>query len=881
MMKRFVQIYQEWLIKWVETCRKSALWIVIFSLLLSSVSVVYTVKNITLDTNPLNLLDPNLPFRTLDGEFETAFPQLADLIVIVVDQGSPEQTREAVKELVKRLNPHPELFSSVYQPAQAEFFDQYGLLYFDQDELWRLDERLSEWQPFLGTLVHDPSLRGFFSMLTLAVEEHPSPDQQALLAKVFGLLSDSIEAQETGNPNTASWKNTMLEDVTDKGNDTRGFLLVKPKLNYSELTAGGDPLNFIRAQRDELQQSLGVRIRVTGSVPIETEERETIARGAELAAGLSFGLVCVILLVGLRSIPLVVAILSTLVMGLIWTAGFVVLAIGSVNFISASAPVLFIGLGVDFGIQFGMRYREELDRCKAHDIALRQAISGVGGALTLAAIAAALSFFAFLPTSYRGFAELGLIAGAGMFIALFANMTVLPALLTMFPPSPAHRSDYAKDQGVLVSLLQHRRAILWTTAPLVVIAIGVLPLLRFDFNPLHLRDPSTEGVATFQELLADPDTSPYVIQVVVPNNSEAASISADLARLPEVDRVLVLQDFVPSDQDEKLAIIDDMALIMAPILIPQEPIPPPTSDEEVQAVESFRQMLNHQLSMTWESQFSESMQKLVQSLGKLLRDGSKSELAVKALRIRLIGDFPGWLDRLRRLMDADFLTLAGLPQSLKDHYVSKDGKIRIEVFPARNGNNNQELRQFVRSVQQVAPQAIGSPVGIVEGGQVIIDSCIQATGYAIIASAILLFVVFRRLGEVLLVLVPLLLTMVLTVSVCLISGVPLNLANVIAVPLVLGLGIAFGIYLVLRKREGSTMVEVMRGSTSKAVFFSVLTTMASFGSLSFSQHQGMASLGILLVISLTLALVCALVVLPCIMAELEQRGWWLDAKVSP
>ncbi len=879
MLKRLVQIYQEVLIKWVEVCRQRALWVVIVSLLLSGVSVVYTVKNITLDTNPLNLLDPNLPFRTLDKEFEAAFPQLADLIVIVVDQGSPEQTRGAVKELVKRLNPHPELFSSVYQPAQPEFFDQYGLLYFDQDELWRLDERLSKWQPFLGSLVHDPSLRGFFSMLTLALEEDPSPDQQALLAKVFGLLSDNIQAPRSGGINASSWKNTMLDDVTDKGNETRGFLLVKPVFNFSELAAAGDPINFIRAQRDELQKTMGVRIRLTGSVPIETEERETIAKGAELAAGLSFGLVCLILLIGLRSVRLVVAILSTLVIGLIWTAAFVVLAIGSINFISASAPVLFIGLGVDFGIQFGMRYREELDRQGNHAVALRQAISGVGGALTLAAIAAALSFFAFLPTSYRGFAELGLIAGTGMFIALFANVTVLPALLTVFPTSPVHRSDHDEEggtQGTLSSFLRYRRAILWTAAPLAVLAIGVLPLLRFDFNPLHLRDPSTEAVATFQELLADPDTSPYVIQIIAHNNSEAESIAAELETLHEVDRVLMLQDFVPGDQDEKLAIIDDLALVISPILIPQEPIPPPTSDEEVQAVENFRQMLHEQSATAWESGLSKSMQRLAQSLETLVNGATPVDSAVEALRVRLIGDFPQWLDRLRSLMEADFVAVEDLPQSLKDHYVSKKGKVRVEVFPVGNGGNNRELRQFVRSVQRVAPQAIGSPVGIVEGGQVMIDSCIQATGMGIIASAILLLVVFRRLGEMVLVLVPLLLTMVLTVSVCLLFGVPLNLANVIAVPLVLGLGIAFGIYLVLRKREGNTMVKVMRGSTSKAVFFSALTTMASFGSLSFSQHQGMASLGILLVISLTLALGCALLVLPAIMAELEQRGWWSD-----
>ena len=530
-MDRLAQLFQENLVSLVDLCRRGAVWVVCASLVLSGLILLYTVKNLTLDTNPLNLLDPDLPFRHLDQEFESAFPELSDVIVVVVDQGSSEQARDAVHTLANRLGDRPDLFSSVYNPALPDFFDQYGLLYFDQDELWRLDERLTEWQPFLGTLVHDPSLRGFFSMLTLALKEEPSPEQQALLAKVFRILSTNVEAEQAGAPVESSWKDTMLEDVTDKGETRRGFLLVKPRLNYSELTAGGDPLNFIRDLRDKLQMEFGVRIRLTGSIPIETEERETLAQGAEFAAGLSLTLVFVILIAGLRSIRLVAAILITLVIGLVWTAGFVVSAIGSLNFITASAPVLFIGLGVDFGIQFGMRYREEFERCRDHALALKQAVSGVGGALTLAAIAAALSFFAFLPTAYRGFAELGLIAGTGMFIAVFSNLTVLPALLTIWTPWPTTNLQCVRDHrtdGVLASVLEYRRPILWVATPVSLLAIFALPLLQFDFNPLHLRDPSTEAVATFEELLADPDTSPYVIQVVAKDYSEAERLASRL-----------------------------------------------------------------------------------------------------------------------------------------------------------------------------------------------------------------------------------------------------------------------------------------------------------------------------------------------------------------
>ena len=877
MLDRIGQGYRAFLVRVVDFCRRAALWVVLAGLAAAGLSLGYAVNSLTLDTDPMNLLDPDLPFRRVSLDFDAAFPQLDGLIVVVVDQGSPERRRDAVHELARLLERQSSLISSVYQPQQDDFFDQYGLLYFDVDELWRLDERLTRWEPFLGTLAHDPSLRGLFSMLTQALEENPTPEQRALLAKVFDGLNEAIEAQRLGRPHVSSWRQTMLEDVTDRGDPLHGFLLVKPKLDYSSLEAAVGPIDFLRQRRGELEDRFGVRIRLTGPVPIEAEERETIAQGAGLTAGLSLGLVAVVLIVGLRSLRLVATMVATLVVGLLWTAGFVAAAIGSLNLITASAPVLFIGLGVDFGIQFGMRYREEFARIGDHESALRRAAAGVGGALTLAAVAAALSFFSFLPTSYRGFAELGLIAGGGMFIALVANATFFPALLTLFPLTRAvvPASNVKGDSTTsTVPILRYRRVILGALVPVVIGAIAVLPTFQFDFNPLHLRDPSSESVSTFQELLADPDTSPYIIQVLADGLPEADALANRLESVPEVDRVVTLVSFVPSAQEEKLAMIDELALVLDPILTPQDPVAAPSAAEEVQALTDFRTTLAVYEGKPWPGHLNDNLKTLRGSIETLFADSREPTDFVHDLRARLIGDFPTWLDRLRALMSADAISLETLPDSLKNHYLSQDGRTRVEIFPAHNVNDNQALRRFVARVQEVVPRASGSPVGILEGGRAIVTACVQATLLAIAASAALLFVVLRRYREVLFVLLPLVLTMILTVAACLALGVPLNLANVIAVPLVLGLGIAFGIYLVLRTREQGSLVHVIRSSTSQAVLFSALTSMASFGALSFSRHPGMASLGLLLVVALTLALVCALVVLPALMAELEQRGWW-------
>lgn len=879
MLDRIGHGYRAFLVRLVDQCRRAAMWIVIGVLAATGLSAVYTAKNLTLDTDPVHLLDPDLHFRQLQKDYYATFPQLDDLILVVVDQGSAERRRDAVHELARLLEQQPSLFASVYQPQQDEFFDKYGLLYFDVEELWRLDERLAEWSPFLGTLVQDPSLRGFFSILTLALEEDPTPEQQKVLAKAFALLSETIDAQRLGKPAPSSWKQTMLEDVTGKSDPSRGFLLAKSQLDYSSLEAAEGPLGFLRRHGAELEERFGVRIRLTGPIPIEAEERETVARGIGLAAGLSLCLVSFVLIAGFRSLRLVGAMLCTLLVGLAWTGFFVVTAIGSLNFITASVPVLFIGLGVDFGIQFGLRYREEFSKDGNHEAALKRAVTGVGGALTLAAVAAALSFFSFLPTSYRGFAEMGLIAGVGMFIALFANLTVFPALLTVFPFSRSAMSSPAKitearKNSIVGSIIRYRRVILGILVPVVVVAGVVMPRLQFDFNALHLRDPSTESVSTFQELLADPDTSPYVIQVLADNLSAADALAESLRSVPQVDRVLTLSSFVPGDQEEKLAIIDEMALVLEPVLIPQPVVEPPGEEEEVQAMKEFRAALGVHESLNREGNLDKQLKTLKQAIDDLLQDSGGSTLFVHDLRTRLVGDFPQWLARLRGLLAPDEITLATLPASLTSHYSAQDGRTRVEVFPAENVEENQALRRFVSSVQQKTPGAIGSPVSILEAGETIIDACIQATTLAILASSLLLLVVLRRLGETLFVLLPLVLTVMLTVATCLALGIPLNLANVIALPLVLGLGIAFGIYLILRRREADSrsIVEVLGSSTSQAVLFSALTTMASFGALGFSHHPGMASLGILLVVVLILALFGALVILPALLAELEQRG---------
>ncbi|RMH06090.1 MAG: hypothetical protein D6704_08130 [Nitrospirae bacterium] len=837
---------------------------------------IYTATHLSLDTDTSHMLDPSLPYRQLSQEFDQAFPALNDLIVAVIESDSAYVAEDLADRFSQALHRYPHLFQSIYQPGHGPFFDRHGFLYLDTDTLWTVYERLTEAEPFLGTLAHDPSLRGLFTALEQALDHELEPSQQNLLATLFDKIAQAIEDQLAHRPSKPFWREELFGDLQESDGIYRRFVLVKPYLDHTTLEVGGEPLHVMRAlARDFSTQGQSphrARIRLTGSVALANDELGSLPKSAGLATGLSFVLVCLILFWGLGTVRLVGVILITLLIGLAWTAAFTALAIGHLNVISVTFPVLFIGLGVDFGIQLGMRYREERESGLDHQTALTQAVLGVGGALTLAATAAAISFFSFIPTGYKGLAELGLIAGAGMYIALFLNLVFMPALLTLFPihPSPRPRRDEIIWQAA-VWLVGHRRLTLAFTGGMLLAVVFILPRVEFDFNPIHLKDPNLESVATFLDLLNDGQMSPYTASVLAPNLTQAQALAERLKALPEVDKVATLASFVPQNQEEKLAILEEMNLVLYPLTLASASLPPPTQLEQQEAFERFHRQLRHFAPSHLTAPLRRSKTHLLLALDRLTAAPTWPEPALQELQQRLLTDLRYNLTRLQRLLTAEPVTLEDLPQELRERYLAPDGRARVEIFPAEDLSDNHALRRFVSAIRAVAPRVTDTPILLLEGGRVVVRACIQATIFTLSSAMLVVVLALGRWRDAMLVFVPLFMAIVITLASTVILHVPLNLANIVAIPLLFGLGLAFGIYLVLRKRSGLDFVKLFHSSTPRAVIFSALTTMVSFGTLAFSSHRGTASIGILLTIALSSALFCTLVALPALLAELETR----------
>ncbi|MGH7074118.1 MAG: MMPL family transporter [Stellaceae bacterium] len=845
----------------VDWSRRRAGWIAAGLLVLAVLGALVGVQRVRIDTDVDQLMNPNLPWRVREAEMERAFPQNVNLLVAVVDADTPDRAEDASAALSHYLAGEKTLFKSVRRPGDSTFFKREGLLFLSKDAIAQVTGKIIAAQPLLATLAADPSLRGVFTALDLAAQGVIHGDTKpSTLDATFNAVADATEAAIYGRYAPLSWQH-LLSGREPRQGELRRFVLMKPVLNYGKLQPGKKATNAIHtaARKLGLVPSRGVRVRVTGPVALSDAEFATLSRGAGLSTVLSLGLLLLWLFLGLRSWRMLAAIVLTLLAGLVACADFAVLVVGALNPISIAFAVLFIGIAVDFGIQFTVRYRDERYRLDEFSGALRRAARGIGRALTIAAAATAVGFLSFVPTNYTGVADLGLIAGFGMIVALILNLTLLPALLTLLRPGSETRPvGFAAAAPVGQFLQRHRYWVLGLAAVVAIGAASLLPQLRFDFNPLHLQNPHTEAVATLDDLMASPDTTPYTIDVMTHSPNAAARLGAKLETLPEVSRSVSIESFIPSGQPDKLAIIADARQLLDPTLWPATTKPPPSSAEISAAIAKIRPDLK-----AVAGKGSLPAGRLALDLG-LVEHHSAAVLT--RLKANLSAGIENRLDELRLALSAKPVSLATLPPALTREWVTPDGRARVEVYPNGDARKNAVLRHFAKAVRQVAPGATGSPVTIQQSANTVIQAFAEAAVIAIVAIALLVGIVLRRLLDIALVLAPLLLAGLLTLATSVLLGMPLNFANIIALPLLLGIGVAFDIYFVVRWRDGHR--DLLGSSTARAILFSALTTGTAFGSLAVASFPGMAEMGKLLILALFFTLVCTFFVLPALLAAL-------------
>ena len=844
------------LLWWIDAVAARPWTVVLAALLLAGISLVYTLATLRIDTDTTDMIAADVPFRQHDRAFARAFPAFSHPIVAVIEGQAPERVRFAATALADALRADHDHFSAVDYAAGLPFFAEHGLLYLGVDEVALLTDRLAEAQPLLAALAEDPTLRGLGTFTTLAIDQQRGDAAlPAELDQLFGDMAAVADAQTRGVPAELSW-HRLLDD--DDPAVARQLVLAQPRLDYASLAPAGAAIEALRAAADRLgiDSTHGLQLRLTGAAVLEDEELESVASGALTAVVITTVAVALLLFWGLRSWRLITATLLTLAVGLVVTAGFTALAIGRLNLISVAFAVLFVGLGVDFGIHVVLRYQEQIQQAVGQTLAIERAGQGVAGALTLTAVCAALGFLSFVPTAYLGLAELGIISAFGMLVAWIASLTLLPALLRLMPLSPAPATE---RPSLLLPIERHSRSILTVAGIAGIASLLALPYLTFDFDPLNLKDPTAESVVTFHLLKADADTSPHVIEILEPSLEQADRTARRLASLAPVASARTVTSLVPEAQDEKLELIDSLAWLIGPLLQPGDTAAL-NAHQRAQALDDLERTLDQALAGDQAAARNPGGAALADALRRL---PERAGAAPAELETRLMGLLPVLLEDLRRALDADRIRLEDLPADVRAQWLTPDGQARVLVRPAWQIESSGELRAFAQAILAEVPHATGTPIVVVEGGGAVVLAFEQASALALVLIVVLLGLVLRNVRDVILVLAPILLAAVLTAASAVLLGLSLNFANVIVLPLLLGLGVSGAIHVVMRERQQGDIVGT---STPRAVVFSGLTTIASFGSLALSKHLGLASMGQLLSIAILWSLVCTLVVLPSMLA---------------
>jgi uncharacterized protein len=851
------------LVRLVDFSRRHSLPVVCAGVLLALFAGWFASNHLGVSTDTDLLFKDSLPWRQRAAELNHDFPQFRDLLVAVVDARIPEEADATAAELAARISADKAHFRTVRRPDSNPFLDKEGLLFLQPKQLSTLMDQTIDAQPFLGQLVADPSARGLFaalSLLGMGVTQGDA-DLSPYLTPIKGFHEAMADAL-AGHPKPLSWE-TLLGGGLSELAGPYHFVLAQPHQDFGALEPGGAATRAMRAIIADLPfvKSGDAHVRITGQVALADEEFATVAQGAVQGLIGSLVLITLWLFLAVHTWRLILPILMTLVLGLMLTVLFASAAIGTLNLVSVGFGVLFVGIAVDFAIQFSVRFREFRFETGDPATAMTETARRVGVQILIAALATAAGFLAFVPTSFSGVAELGLIAGAGMIMAFICTLGFLPAAITLFrPPGEKGEVGFAFAARIDPVIAQRRRPILAGFTVLAVAAVAVSPWLQFDSDPLDTKNPNTEAMRTLRDLINNPLTNPYTIDVLTQDAKAAAELSGKLEALPTVSGVISINSFVPADQQQKLAVIADANTILAPTLAPHGSAAAVTPEQIRMAAKAAL------------AQIDPALPKLPKNhpLGLIADDLRRMQTApddlLMAADAALTRFLPMQLAHLRLALTAEPVTLSSIPPDFARDWTLPDGRARVQVNPKPEAQKPQGLKAFVQQVSAVAPNAGGSAVTIVATANTIIDAFRDAAVFAVIAIAVILLSLLRRMLDAALVLAPLLLSAMLTLLIAVLLPLPLNFANIIALPLLLGVGVSFNIYFVMNWRAGQ--VRPLGSATARAILFSALTTGTAFGSLALSGHPGTASMGKLLLISLGCTLLASLVFIPALLASL-------------
>ena len=841
-------------------------WLVVAAFVILAVGgATLAATKLRVDTDPDLMISNELDFKQANHAFNETFPSVDANFLFVVDADKPEDARDAAFRVAERLRAQPALFAHVLAPGTGPFYDDYGVLYAEPGEVKQLVDGIVQSGPMLQGLADQPNLAGLSGLLNEVTAYTQAGRAPEGVAGFLDQAARTVEGETAGDRKPLDW--TALSDDGPKLTEKRWYVLAKPILDFTQLEAAAGPMTAARALLTDpaITGNGSATVRLTGEAAMDAEEFEAVTKGAALAGIVSFVIVSLTIFFGLPSLRLIFPAMALIILGFLINTGFATISIGYLNMISVAFAVLFIGLGVDYAVHVVLRYAEERARGLDRTDSAAAAVTKMGPALGLCTLTTALAFLAFAPTDFVGMAQLGIIASGGMVIAFLASITLVPALLKLIPDNQnkierklAHKVAEERAPGENSSFV--RKAATLAVIALAAASLFTFPQARFDGDPVNLKDPDAPSVRAFLDVARDEAGVHYTAQYVTDAGPKAREMLAKFKALPEVDKVLMVEEFLPEGQDSKLAELARLTDLVPRTVNSESDIGAPARRRMLDIIS--QNMTALAATPDAPADLKASATRLKDAIAAFDQAKGQDEDSVRQLEDALFSGLPAMLSDVNQLATTSRVTIDSLDESIRERYVAADGRWRLEISPAGDMRDEGKLAEFVDAVKTVSGDVMGPAVGVAGSADAVAKSMVLATLAALALVVLIIWPTLRSIRDVALVLAPLLLATSLMIGYTVVFDAPFNFANVIVLPLLLGLGVDSSIHYVMRAREGDNGTDVTGTSTPRAVLISAMTTIGSFGTLWLSAHRGMASMGELLTIAILVTLVCTLVVLP-------------------
>ena len=884
--------------------------VVVIALLLSAVSIVYTRSNLQFLTGRDDLMPKTSQFHRDYREYRQEFGDQED-IVVVVESDDPGRASRFGKELYGRLLKKKDVFREVFYPNGLPFFEKNGLLFMPYDDLAALRDNLVKAKPVLKELSASPSVQTLFTTLTSQMETYlatapGAPGAQEQLASLTFMLEKlGTGFEQFSQPGGAAFS---LESffLGSGGNGQESALVKAARQQIITILPVKDSGSFVPAEkaiaavRAEIKAVsadpalAGVTAGLTGVPVLEYEEMATSQRDITLATILSVVLTIILLLFAFRGIGNAFAAMVSLLVAIALSFGMATLVVGHLNILSMVFAVMLIGIGIEYGIQIVLRYQEELGKGHQRLESLKTALLRNIWAIVMAAATVAAAFLTFAFTDFKGVAELGIIAAIGIVICVLVTFTVLPAMLMIpikygkknrkvvaanrYVKGPGSTNSSAIRRMIKTTLFGYPRMVLAVSILLCLLSLYPLSRVLFDYNLMNLQAKGLESVTYAYKLMRSSENSGYFAVAMARSPEEAAARSKALEALPSVDHVVSVASFLPEDQERKLALLSDLRSQLADIKA--EPYEEDLQVMELPAVfEKFRETVERFVQRLEREQLPQAKPAagflviLDKFFAGLEKEKDRNALGMlRDFQGNLLAEFPDKIQTLKNSLNAAPVTPADIPQELRKRFVGATGKYLLQIAPKKEIFDREPLEAFLDDVRKVEPNATGEPVMVYESMTIMRDSYRGAFLYAFLAIVLILLITFRSLRYALIGLVPLIVGVLFMVSGMWFFGINFNSANIIVMPLVLGIAVDSGIYIINRfRREGETGYEVVVSSTGRGVFYNTLTIMISFGALMVASHQGVFSIGAIMTLGMVACQIAFIITLPAVLALFGEK----------